>query len=241
MNEFLLQLKKVHVHYGGVKALDGVDLNIKRGEIIALMGPNGAGKSTILKAIFGVVNCDSGSIIFEKEKIAPVSYEMAKRGIAFVAQGKKVFESLTVRENLLMGGIIEKNKKEVDNRIEQVAEIFPVLKRKANMKAGRLSGGEQQIVAIARGLIMKPKLLLLDEPSLGLAPKILKDVFKKIQEINKLEKTTIIIVEHNIKSILEIAHSAYVLDRGRVVAEGDAKKIENSDVLENVFLGKISN
>ncbi len=164
---------------------------------------------------------------------------MAKRGISFVAQGKKVFESLTVEENLLMGGIVESDKNNVRTRIDEMKGIFPVLRRKATFKAGKLSGGEQQIVAIARGLIMKPRLLLLDEPSLGLAPKILKELFKKIQEINKLEKTTIIIVEHNIKSILEIAHSAYVLDKGKIVAKGSAKDIEKSAVLENVFLGKI--
>ncbi|MEI8344237.1 MAG: ABC transporter ATP-binding protein [Candidatus Moraniibacteriota bacterium] len=241
MGDILLQLKKIHVHYGGVKALDGVDLDIGRGEIVALMGPNGAGKSTILKTIFGIVKSDSGSIIFEGEKISPISHEMAKKGVSFVAQGKKVFESLTVKENLLMGGIAEGNKNNVKARIEEMEEIFPVLRRKANIKAGKLSGGEQQIVAIARGLIMKPRLLLLDEPSLGLAPKILKELFKKIQEINKLEKTTIIIVEHNIKSILEIAHSAFVLDKGKIVAKGNARDIEKSDVLENVFLGKIIN
>lgn len=234
-----MQLKKIHVHYGGVKALDGVDLDIGRGEIVALMGPNGAGKSTILKTIFGITKSDSGSIVFESEKITPISHKMAEKGISFVAQGKKVFESLTVEENILMGGITDGNKNNVKIRIDEMKEIFPVLKRKANIRAGRLSGGEQQIVAIARGLIMKPRLLLLDEPSLGLAPKILKDLFKKIQEINKLENTTIIVVEHNIKSILEIAHTAYVLDKGKIVVKGSAKDIEKSDVFEKVFLGKV--
>lgn len=238
--EPLLQLKNISVHYGGVHALDGVDVDIHEGELIALMGPNGAGKSTVLKAIFGITPLHDGHIIWRGEKVIPVSHKMARKGIAFVPQGRRVFQSLTVEDNLDIGGILVKDKEERHARKHEVMELFPVLKRKRNMKSGTLSGGEQQMVALARGLMIDPKVLLLDEPSLGLAPKIVKEVFEKIKEINEVKHTAIVVVEHNIKSILDIAHTAYVLDKGKVIIGGDAKKIAQSDILEKVFLGKIA-
>lgn len=237
-SEPLLQLKNISVHYGGVHALDGVDMNIHEGELVALMGPNGAGKSTILKAIFGITPLHAGHIIWRGEKVAPVPHKMARRGIAFVPQGRRVFQSLTVEENLDIGGIIVKDKDERHARKHEVMELFPVLKRKRNMQSGTLSGGEQQMVALARGLMIDPKVLLLDEPSLGLAPKIVREVFEKIYEINAVKHTAIIVVEHNIKSILNIAQTAYVLDKGKIAIGGDAKEIAESDILEKVFLGK---
>jgi branched-chain amino acid transport system ATP-binding protein len=237
-NEPLLQLKNVSVHYGGVHALDDIDIDIHEGEFVALMGPNGAGKSTILKAIFGIAPLHSGNVIWRGEKVVPVPHKMARKGIAFVPQGRRVFQSLTVEENLDIGGIIIADKEERHARKHEVMEFFPVLKKKRNMKAGALSGGEQQMVALARGLMIDPKVLLLDEPSLGLAPKIVKEMFEKIREINEVKHTAIVVVEHNIKSILEIAHTAYVLDKGKIAASGNAKDIEKSDILEKVFLGK---
>lgn len=238
-NEPLLQLKNVSVHYGGVHALDGVDIDVHEGEFVALMGPNGAGKSTVLKAIFGIAPLHGGQVIWRGEKVIPVSHKMARRGIAFVPQGRRVFSSLTVEENLDIGGILVKDKDERHARKHEVMELFPVLKRKRKMPSGSLSGGEQQMVALARGLMIDPKVLLLDEPSLGLAPKIVKEMFEKIREINEVKHTAIIVVEHNIKSILGIAHTAYVLDKGKIAVGGDAKKIAQSDILEKVFLGKV--
>lgn len=237
--EILLQLKDVAVHYGGVKALDGVDVFLDEGEIVALMGPNGAGKSTILKAIFGLSPIHSGKVLWHGKPFKPVSYEVVRGGIAFVPQGRRVFAHLTVEENLEIGGFIVKNKQEIKRRMEEVMETFPVLRQKKKAKSGTLSGGQQQMLALARGLMSDPKVLLLDEPSLGLAPKIVKEVFAKIKEINEKHKMAIMVVEHNIKSLLEIANRAYVLDKGRVAAQGSARGLLGGDVLEKVFLGRM--
>jgi branched-chain amino acid transport system ATP-binding protein len=235
--ETLLELKNIHVHYGGVKALDGASVSIDEGEIVALMGPNGAGKSTILKAIFGLAPIDSGQIFWEGQAFKPVSHEVVERGIAFVPQGRRVFQHLTVYENLEIGGFNVRSKTEREERIAGVLELFPALKGKIKAKSGTLSGGQQQMLAIARGLVADPKVLLLDEPSLGLAPKIVKEVFEKISEINERRKMAIFVVEHNLKSLLEITKRAYVLDKGKVYAEGDPKELIEQKVLEKVFLG----
>lgn len=238
MKEPLLQLNNIHVHYGGVKALDGVSVSIIEGEIIALMGPNGAGKSTILKVIFGLAPISSGEVMWEGQKFKPISHEVVERGIAFVPQGRRVFTHLTVLENLEIGGFNIRSGIERQERINNVLDLFPALKAKLKAKSGTLSGGQQQMLAIARGLMTDPKLLLLDEPSLGLAPKIVKEVFAKIKEINERRKTAIFIVEHNLKSLLEITSRAYVLDKGKIFAEGDPKKLIEEKVLEKVLLGK---
>jgi branched-chain amino acid transport system ATP-binding protein len=234
----LLQLKDINVHYGGVKALNGVDIEINAGEIVALMGPNGAGKSTILKAIFGLAPIDSGKIFWHGQHIHPLPYEVVQLGIAYVPQGRRVFTHLTVEENLEIGGYILNNYAEIKRRREEILEIFPALKSKRKIKSGQLSGGQQQMLAIGRGLMVDPKILMLDEPSLGLAPKIVAEVFAQIKEINTVRKTAIVIVEHNLKSLLTIVDRAYVLDKGRVVIQDVGEKIINSDILERVFLGK---
>ncbi len=236
--ETLLQLQNISVHYGGVKALDGVDVLLDEGEIIALMGPNGAGKSTILKTIFGLAPIHSGVVLWHEKEIEPVSHEVVQRGIAFVPQGRRVFGNLTVEENLEIGGFIVGNKQELRRRITEVMETFPALKQKRRVKAGTLSGGQQQMLALARGLMTEPKVLLLDEPSLGLAPKIVKEVFAKIKEVNEKHKTAIMVVEHNIKSLLDIAGRGYLLDKGKVVAKDTSQKLLESGVLERVFVGK---
>ncbi|MFA7302567.1 MAG: ABC transporter ATP-binding protein [Candidatus Paceibacterota bacterium] len=235
--ETLLKVDDVHVHYGGVKALDGATIGVDESEVVALMGPNGAGKSTILKAIFGIAPIAKGKILWHEKEIKPVSHEMVERGISFVPQGRRVFKYLTVKENLEVGGYVVKDRKVIKKRLEDVLELFPMLKSKLNDKSGALSGGQQQMLAIARGLMVDPKVLLLDEPSLGLAPKIVKEVFGKIKEISERRKTAIVIVEHNIKSLLEIAGRAYVLDKGKVVACDTPENIVSSKVLEKVFLG----
>lgn len=236
--EILLQLQNVSVHYGGVKALDGVDIALDEGEIVALMGPNGAGKSTILKTIFGLAPVHAGKVLWHGKEITPISHEVVQRGISFVPQGRRVFSHLTVEENLEIGGFIVGNKQELKRRIAEVMETFPALKQKRKVKAGTLSGGQQQMLALARGLMIEPRVLLLDEPSLGLAPKIVKEVFAKIKEINEKHKTAIMVVEHNIKSLLNIASRGYVLDKGKVVAKDTSQKLLESGVLEKVFIGK---
>ncbi|MBI3626853.1 ABC transporter ATP-binding protein [Candidatus Uhrbacteria bacterium] len=237
-SEILLQLKDISVHYGGVQALRNVSLEIDEGEIVALMGPNGAGKSTILKAIFGLVPISGGQFFWHNKKILPVSHEVITKGISFVPQGRRVFANLTVAENLEMAGITVRDKKELKRRMEESLELFPILKEKFKAKSKTLSGGQQQMLALARGLMTDPRLLLLDEPSLGLAPKVVKEIFRTIKRINEYHKTAIIVVEHNIKSLLEITGRAYVLDKGEVVAQDNPKKIIEGGVLEKVFMGR---
>lgn len=235
--ETLLKLKNLHVHYGGVRALDGVSLSFDEGEIVALMGPNGAGKSTALKAIFGLSSIASGEVLWHEKRVTPVPHETVARGIAFVPQGRRVFRHLTVFENLELGGITVKNKSELKRRIEEALLLFPLLKQKLHVKSGALSGGGQQMLAIARGLMTDPKALLLDEPSLGLAPKVVKEVFAAIKRINEFHKTAVLVVEHNIKSLLEIAHRVYVFDKGKVAAEGKPSELVSSGIFEKVLLG----
>jgi len=238
-NEILLQLKNVHVHYGGVKALDGVDVSLDEGEIVALMGPNGAGKSTILKAVFGLAPISSGKVLWRERAIVPVPHEASERGIAFVPQGRRVFHDLTVLENLEVGGIASAESRVVKERLGEVLELFPVLREKLAKRGGTLSGGEQQMLAFARALMSDPSVLLLDEPSLGLSPKYVKEVFEKIKEINEKRKISIMVVEHNIKSLFSVAGRVYVLDKGRVAAEGDPQTMIDSNIIEKVFLGKL--
>lgn len=233
--EILLQLKNISVHYGEIKALDGIDIQLDEEEIVALMGPNGAGKSTILKAIFGLAPIYSGEILWHQQPISPLSFEMVKRGVAFVPQGRRVFGNLTVSENLEIGGFAVGNKKIINQRINEIIQTFSILKEKNEQKAKTLSGGQQQMLALARGLMTNPQVLLLDEPSLGLAPKLVKEVFQKIKEINENHKTAILVVEHNIKSLLEVAHRAYILDKGNIIAKDSSQNIIKNGALEKIF------
>ena len=234
----LINLNDLHVHYGGVKALDGFSVQVNAGEMLVLMGPNGAGKSTVLKALFGMVPMTSGKIEIEGIKIFPKPHNMAKLGVAFVTQGRRVFPSLTVQENIEIGGHIIKSRSVLAECLEDVLGFFPVLHPMLHKKAGHLSGGQQQMVAIARALMSNPTILLLDEPSLGLAPKIVKELFETMQEINQQKHVTMIIVEHNIKTLLSIADRACILDKGRLVTEGDARKFLKTEALADVLLGK---
>lgn len=238
--ETLLSLKNVSVEYGGVKALQNVDISFKQGEIVALMGPNGAGKSTVLKAAFGLAPLATGHIEWRGNKINPIPHEIVPLGISFVPQGKRVFTKLTVRENLELGGITLPSKKLVEERLQEVLDLFPALRAKLKQRSGELSGGQQQMVAIGRGLMTAPDILLLDEPSLGLAPKIVKEVFEQIKYINTKRNMAIIVVEHNLKSLLPIVDRAYVLDKGKIVKEGNADEIVNSNIFQQVFLGALN-
>lgn len=243
--EILIELRDVSVSYGGVKALDGANVFFREGEVVALMGPNGAGKSTILKSIFGLAPStysNSGGVFWRGNKIEEKilkPHHLVPLGITLVPQGKRVFGRLTVKENLEIGGVSLKDKSLLKERVEEVLHLFPALKTKLHQKSRELSGGQQQMVAIARGLITDPKILLLDEPSLGLAPKVVKEVFEKIKEINERRGTSIVVVEHNLKSLLPIVDRAYVLDKGKVVAEGKGDHIVSSGIFQKVFLGAL--
>lgn len=238
MKETLLQLENASVQYGGAHALDDVSVRIDEGEIVALMGPNGAGKSTILKALFGLAPLAKGRVLWREQELKPVAHEMVARGMAYVPQGRQVFKNLTVYENLELGGYALLNKKDTERNIRETLRIFPALKEKLYDIAGSLSGGQQQMLTIGRGLVSNPRVLLLDEPSLGLSPKIVKEVFALIKEINMLRAMAIVVVEHSIKSILEIADRAYVLDKGKIVIEDAARRLLGGNALEKVFLGK---
>lgn len=235
--EMLLKLKNIHIHYGGVKALDGVSVCIDEGEIVALIGPNGAGKSTVLKTIFGLAPIAEGSMYLHERKYIPVPHRIVQEGITYVPQGRRVFSHLTVAENLEIGAYIMKDKEVVQTRMQEVMELFPDLKQRLKVKAGMLSGGQQQMLAIARGLMVDPKILLLDEPSLGLAPKVIKEVFAKIQEINQRHTMAVMIVEHNLQELFRVAQRVYVLDKGRVITEKTPYELRESSILKQVFLG----
>ncbi len=234
--EILLKLENVRVTFGGVTALDDVSIAVDEGEMIALMGPNGAGKSTLLKTLFGLVPIERGGVVWREKKIVAIPHEMVLRGVTFVPQGRQVFKSLTVYENLELGGYALPNKKDVKMNIEEALNFFPALKEKLEVNAGLLSGGQQQMLTIARGLVSDPKVLLLDEPSLGLSPKIVTEVFAKIKEINALRKVAVVIVEHSIASVLAITDRAYVLSQGKVVLDQTTRELQSSNALQNVFL-----
>ena len=236
-NKMLLEVENLSVHYGGVVALDGVSLGVREGEIVAVMGPNGAGKSTVLKAIFGLAPVASGQVYWRQKPLHAASHEIVKLGLAFVPQGRRVFTQLTIEENLEMGCLYLKDKGEKRRRLDEVMELFPVLFEKRRDKARAMSGGEQQMLAIGRGLMANPTTLLLDEPTLGLAPIIVKEMFAKIVEINEKRNTSIMVVEHNIRSILDVASRVYVLDKGKIAHDGTPSSLEESDILTKVFLG----
>ncbi len=234
-----MELQEVTVRYGGIVALDSVSLGLGEGEIVALMGPNGAGKSTVLKAVFGLAPVVSGTISWRQAVLDVAAHQVVKLGVAFVPQGRRVFTQLTITENLEMGCLYLRDKEEKKRRLDETMELFPVLYEKRQEKASAMSGGEQQMLAIGRGLMANPTALLLDEPTLGLAPIIVKEMFAKIVEINETRKTSIMVVEHNIRSILDVASRVYVLDKGKIAHDGTPSTVEDSDILTNVFLGTV--
>ena len=234
-----MELQEVTVRYGGIVALDSVSLGLGEGEIVALMGPNGAGKSTVLKAVFGLAPVVSGTISWRQAVLDVAAHQVVKLGVAFVPQGRRVFTQLTITENLEMGCLYLRDKEEKKRRLDETMELFPVLYEKRQEKASAMSGGEQQMLAIGRGLMANPTALLLDEPTLGLAPIIVKEMFAKIVEINETRKTSIMVVEHNIRSILDVASRVYVLDKGKIAHNGTPNTVEDSDILAKVFLGTV--
>jgi ABC-type branched-subunit amino acid transport system ATPase component len=234
----ILEAKSLSVAYGNTKVIHEIDFKVAEGEIVILMGPNGAGKSTVLKALFGLIPSHGHISVFGKS-LKPSPDKMVERGIAFVPQGNTIFSNMTIEENLLMGAYLESSEFKRDDRLEEVYDFFPVLKRKRFDSAFAMSGGERQILALARALMINPKLLMLDEPSIGLAPKIVQEVFEKIQHINEHFGTATVIVEHNLKTLLKIAHRGYILVAGKVAVEGPVDKVAQSDVLEKAFFGEL--
>ncbi|MDE2968419.1 MAG: ABC transporter ATP-binding protein [Chloroflexota bacterium] len=237
-NEVSLELRDIAVHYGAVRALDGVSLGVREGEAVAVMGPNGAGKSTVLKAIMGLAPVVAGEVHWRGGRLEAETHEIVREGICFVPQGRRVFTHLSIEENLEMGCLYLADDEEKRRRLESVIELFPILHEKRGDMASQMSGGQQQMLAIGRGLMGAPDLLLLDEPTLGLAPIVVGEVFEKVREISDRLDTTVMIVEHNIKGVLEIVDRAYVLDKGRVVHEGTPESIRETNVLTDVFLGR---
>ena len=236
-NPPLLELANIAVEYGAVRALDDVSMAIHAGEVVAVMGPNGAGKSTVLKAVMGLAPVVSGTVYWRQQPLAAETHEIVKEGIAFVPQGRRVFTHLTIAENLEMGCIYLNDRAEKARRLDSVMDLFPVLYEKRRDLASQMYGGQQQMLALGRGLMASPEMLLLDEPTLGLAPIIVKEVFQKVAEISDRLNTTIVVVEHNIKGVLDIVDRAYVLDKGAVVHNGTPQSIRDTDILTQVFLG----
>ena len=236
MSTLLLQLKALHAAYGEFHVLKGVDIDISEGELLAVMGPNGAGKSTVLKAIFGLVKITGGDVIFENKKIHPVTEKMVRMGISYVPQGRQIFSTLSVEQNLEMGGYSLPSKKAITERLEVPYSLFPFLKDIRKKRAGTLSGGQQQMLAVARGLMTSPKLLLLDEPTLGLSPKMVSEMFDKIVQINNELKMAVCVVEHNIKTLFKMIDKAYILNHGELFAVGTPAELEKYDALSRVFL-----
>lgn len=243
-NQHLLEVKNLSVNYGTVEALKNISFHVDEGEIVTLLGPNGAGKSTALKAICGLLEATNGRIVsgtieFQKKSIKNTQpYDLVKKGISLVPEGRRVFRTMTVRENLEMGAYtrVQDRGNRMQDIIDKIYSLFPVLKERRKQRAGTLSSGEQQMLAVGRALMLKPKLLMLDEPSLGLSPNYVKIVFEKLKQINK-DDTTILLVEQNVRKALEYADRAYVFKIGEIAFEGTGESLLKSKVMEKALLG----
>jgi branched-chain amino acid transport system ATP-binding protein len=233
----LLELRNVEARYGPIKALHGVSLSLEDGQVVALLGANGAGKTTTLRAVSGLVR-RGGAIVFENRSILRDSPEsIARRGISHVPEGRGILEELSVIENLRMGAYVRVGRRGFKQETQRVLGYFPWMRARLEQQAGTLSGGEQQMLAVARALISRPRLLMLDEPSLGLAPTIVQELFRVVKELNAEEKLSVLVVEQNAEIALEVAHRAYVLEVGRVVVEGTADELRANDSIRRSYLG----
>ena len=234
----MLEIKDIEVYYGMIQAIKGISFEVNEGEVIALIGANGAGKTTTLHTITGLLSPKKGSVIFEGKDITKVpAHKIVSLGIAHVTEGRRVFAELTVYENLKMGAYTRKDKDEIEKTLEMVYKRFPRLEERKNQLAGTLSGGEQQMLAMGRALMSHPKIIVMDEPSMGLSPILVNEIFDIIQEVSK-GGTTVLLVEQNAKKALSIADRAYVLETGRIVLEGDAKVLMNDDSIKKAYLGE---
>ena len=233
----MLKIENLEVAYGNIKAIKGISLEVNQGEIVTLIGSNGAGKSTTLRAISGILKPRSGSITFNGEKIDGVEgHEIVAKGICQSPEGRRIFPKMTVDENLDLGAFLRNDKNEIANDRQRVLELFPRLQERIDQKAGTMSGGEQQMLAVGRALMGSPKLLLLDEPSMGLAPVLVEMIFETIEKINK-QGTTILLVEQNALAALNVADRAYVLESGSIKMSGKAKDLISNDEVTKAYLG----
>ena len=234
----MLEVDNVHVAYDGVLALRGVSFRVNEGEIVSIVGSNGAGKTTIMKTISRLLKPVSGTVRFEGHRIDTLSpHDVVRYGIAHVPEGRRLFARQTVMENLILGAYTRRSAAEREADLERVFSLFPILKERSKQRAGTLSGGEQQMLAIGRGLMLRPRLLMLDEPSLGIAPKLVDKIFETVAELNTTDHITILLVEQNVREALELAHRAYVLQTGTVVMEGTGKDLLQSDAIQKAYLG----
>jgi branched-chain amino acid transport system ATP-binding protein len=234
----MLEIKNLSVSYGAINALHGISLSVKPGSIVTLIGANGAGKTTTLKTISGLLKPKSGEIFYDGQNIAGLpTHQIVARGLSHVPEGRMIFANLTVLENLQLGAYLQKDKKIIRHELEHVFSLFPRLKEREKQIAGTLSGGEQQMLAIGRALMSKPKLLLLDEPSLGLAPLLVKAIFEKIVEINREQGLTILLVEQNANLALEISHFGYVLETGKIILQDDSAALRQNPQVKSAYLG----
>lgn len=237
MGETLLELRGVEAGYGVFRVLHGVSLRVDEGEIVALVGPNGAGKTTTLRTIVGLATLFRGEVIFGGERIDRLStHERVRKGIALVPEGRGIFAPLTVLENLYLGAYHEEARRKLSDSLEFVFALFPRLRERRNQVAGTLSGGESQMLAIGRALMSRPRVLLLDEPSLGLAPKVVMELFEVFRRLNEEWGMTILLVEQHVKRSLEISHRAYVMESGRIVLEGESSKLMSDERLRKAYL-----
>ncbi len=234
----MLTIKDLEVYYGVIQAIKGVSFEVNQGEVIALIGANGAGKTTILHTITGLISPKKGSVMFEGNELTKMpAHKIVSLGMAHVPEGRRVFADLSVYENLRMGAYTRKDKGEIEESLEKVYDCFPRLKERRNQMAGTLSGGEQQMLAMGRALMSKPKILLMDEPSMGLSPIMVNEIFSIIQEVSN-SGTTVLLVEQNAKKALAIADRGYVLETGRIVLEGKASDLLNDDSIKKAYLGE---
>jgi branched-chain amino acid transport system ATP-binding protein len=234
----MLQIKNLQVFYGVIQAIKDVSFEVNEGEVIALIGANGAGKTTILHTITGLIQAKNGQVLYEGTDLLKIpAHKIISLGIAHVPEGRHVFSQLTVYENLLMGAFTRKDKSEIEASLENVYKRFPRLKERRGQLAGTLSGGEQQMLAMGRALMSKPKIILMDEPSMGLSPILVEEIFDIIKSISK-SGTTVLLVEQNAKKALGIADRAYVLETGKIVLDGDAKKLMDDESVKKAYLGE---
>ena len=234
----MLEVKDLSVYYGVIQALKGISFEVEEGDVIALIGANGAGKTTTLHALTGLIPVKSGSIVFEGKDITKVpGYKLVSMGIAHVPEGRRVFAKLTVLQNLKMGAYTRNDKQESEETIKKIYKRFPRLEERKNQLAGTLSGGEQQMLAMGRALMSHPRLIVMDEPSMGLSPLYVNEIFEIIKEISA-EGTTVLLVEQNAKKALSIANKAYVLETGKIVLRGDAKELMNNDQVKKAYLSE---
>lgn len=234
----LLEIKDLEVNYGVIKAIKGVSFDVNEGEIIALIGANGAGKTTILHTITGLIQAKKGSIVFDgKELTKTPPHKIVSMGMAHVPEGRRIFQQLSILENLKLGAYTRKDKSEIASTLKMVYERFPRLEERKNQVAGTLSGGEQQMLAMGRALMSKPRIILMDEPSMGLSPLLVSEIFDIIKVINE-SGTTVLLVEQNAKKALSIADRAYVLETGNITLSGDAKDLINDESVKKAYLGE---